>query len=157
MLSDAIAPTCVETSSVRNITLCPCLKTLGNDCVHPRYSSQRASSTEVAEDRIVAPALLNAQGEILARKTEMEADDLRMKLHHEIAHFVVEGSAGGFWNGSIAISLQLDAIGIQPLCPVHFPSAVVSRRLVTEEVCIDWVRGSSADGFQLLACMLRTQ
>ena|SRR5215472_9588260 len=60
----------------------------------------------------------------------MEADHLRMKLHHEIAHFFVEGSASGLWNGSIFINLQLGVIGIQALYPVPFPSTVVSRRLV---------------------------
>src|SRR5262245_37890217 len=87
----------------------------------------------------------------------MEADDLRMKLHHEIAHFFVEGSAGGLWNGSITISLQLGVIGIQALYPLPFPSTVVSRRLVTEEVCIDGARCFSADSFKLVACLFHAQ
>src|SRR5215472_15630687 len=37
----------------------------------------------------------NACHQIPVRKTEMEADNLRMELHDKIAHFVVEGSAVG--------------------------------------------------------------
>src|SRR5580765_2294229 len=87
----------------------------------------------------------------------MEAHDFRMKLRHEIAHFFVERSTGGFWNGSVAISLQFDVIGIQALSPVHFPSLVLARRLMTEEVCINGAGGFSADAFKLLACVFHAQ
>src|SRR5215469_15931508 len=91
------------------------------------------------------------------RETEMEADDLRMKLHNKIAHFVVKGSASGVWNRGIVISLQLAVIGVQASSPVHLPGWVVSRRLVTEEVCIDGTRGLSPDGFKFLACLFHAQ
>src|SRR5215468_9106099 len=40
---------------------------------------------------------------------------------------------------------QLGVVGIQPLYPVPFPSMVLPRRLVAEEVCIDGARRPSAD------------
>src|ERR1700750_2958222 len=78
---------------------------------------------------------------ILVWKSEMKADDFRMMFHHKIAHFVVEGSS--VRNRANVISLQFDVIGIQASPPAHLPGAVVPRRLVTEEVCIDGTRGAS--------------
>src|SRR5215469_12771733 len=87
----------------------------------------------------------------------MEADDLGMKLHHEVAHFVVEGGAGGLWNGSISISLQLGVIGIQALYPVPFSITIVLLRLVAEEVCINGERCFSANCFKLVARLFHAQ
>src|SRR5262249_14360773 len=94
---------------------------------------------------------------ILVRKTEMKAHDLWMKLHHEIAHFFVKGRAGGLWNGTTAIHLQLVVVCIQALFPFPFPSIVLSRRLMAEEVCIDGTRCFSPDGIKLLACLFHIQ
>src|SRR5215470_16180307 len=90
-------------------------------------------------------------------ETEMEADDLRVELQNEIAHFVVEGSAVGAQNSSAVIEPHLDVIGLQTSSPVHFASRVAARLLVTEEIHIDWARCLSADGFQLSVRLFHTQ
>src|SRR5215469_9367202 len=99
----------------------------------------------------------NACQQIPVRKTEMEANDLRLELLEEIAHFVVERSAVGAQNSSIVIELQLNVVGIQTSSPAQFASRLVPRLLVTEEVHIDWARCFSANGFQLHARLFHTQ
>src|SRR4029077_9546268 len=133
------------------------LKTLGDDRVASLILKPTRLTDRSGGGQDLRPGFPNALEEILVWKAEMEAHDFRMKLHHEIAHFFVERSAGGVWNGSIAINLQLDVIGIQAMSPVYFPSVILSRRLVTEEVCVDGARCFSADGFKLLACVFHTQ
>src|SRR5215470_6305264 len=86
----------------------------------------------------------------------METDDLRMKLLNEITHFVVKRSASGGWNRG-AISLQLDVIGVQATSPVRLLSTALTRRLVTEEVCVDGTRSPSSDTLKLLACLFDAQ
>src|SRR5580704_11009018 len=133
------------------------LKTLGDNCVASLILKPTRLIDRSGGGQDLRPSFPNAEEEILVRKTEMEAHDFRMKLRHEIAHFFVERSAGGVWNGNIAINLQLDVIGVQASSPVYFPSVVLLRRLVAEEVCIDGARRFSADGFKLLACVFHAQ
>ena len=87
----------------------------------------------------------------------MEADNLRLELHDEIAHFVVERSAVGAQNSNVVIEPHLDVIGFQTSSPVHFASRVAARLLVTEEVHIDWARCLSADTFKLRAGLFHAQ
>src|ERR1700759_249321 len=87
----------------------------------------------------------------------METDDLRMELHHEVAHFVVEGSSVDVRKRSVAIKTEFYEVAIQALSPADFASAVVLRRLVTEEVCIDGARRPLADGFQLLTRLFHAE
>src|ERR1700760_3520193 len=94
---------------------------------------------------------------MFVRQTEMEADDLRMELHHEIAHFVVEGSPAGAWSGDVVINRQFDEVGIQASSPAHFAGVIVPRQLVTEEVCMDGARCLAADGFKLLTRLFHAQ
>ena len=79
------------------------------------------------------------------RQTEMEADYLRTKLRDEIAHFFIEGSAAGPRKRGAVIGLELDVVGVEAPTPARFPSLVLPRRAVAEEVCIDGARGSLAD------------
>src|ERR1700751_2032767 len=87
----------------------------------------------------------------------MEAHDFRMKLLDEIAHFFVERSARRAWNGSIGRNVQLNVISVQALSPAYFPSMILLRRLVTEEIRIDGTRCSSPDSFKLLACVFHAE
>src|SRR5215469_10849572 len=103
------------------------------------------------------PCPPNACQQVLVRKTELEADNLGMELHDEIAHFFVEGSAVGAQSGSIVIEAQLDVVGIQTSSPGHFASRVVARLRVTEEVHIDWARCLPADDFEFPARLLDAQ
>jgi hypothetical protein len=87
----------------------------------------------------------------------MEADNLRLELHDEIAHFVVERSAVGAQNSNVVIEPHLDVIGFQTSSPFHFASILTARLLMTEEIHIDWARCLSADDFQLSARLFHTQ
>ena len=87
----------------------------------------------------------------------MKADDLGMKLLHEVAHFVVEWSASWSLNRRILIKIQLNIVRIQVLSPVQQPCVVLPRRALTEEIRVDGTRGSSADAFEFFARLFHAQ
>src|SRR5215468_3372506 len=81
------------------------LKTLGDNCVASLILKPTCliHGSGSGQDRCTGTP--DAVEKLLFRETEMKADHLRMKLHHEIAHLFVKGAAGGAGNGTIVISL----------------------------------------------------
>src|SRR5262245_12403120 len=71
-----------------------CLKTLGDNCVAPLILKPTCLVNRGGGGQDLRAGTPDPMEKILVRQTEMEADDLRMKFHNQIAHFVVKGSAG---------------------------------------------------------------
>src|SRR5215472_15630688 len=97
---------------------------------HPWSSSQRASSTEVAEEVIFAPALRTRATKFLSGRPKWKLTTSGWNsmtrshiLSSKEARLEVE-------NRSIIIDPQLDLVGIQTSPPTHFASRVVARVLL---------------------------
>src|SRR6516162_7861023 len=134
-----------------------CLKALCNDCVTSLILKPAGFLNGGCGGNDLRARPSNACQQILVRKAEMEADNLRMELRNEVAHFIVEGSAVGVRSSTIAFEPQFDIVGIQTSSPPYFASWVARGLLVTEEVHIDWTRCPLAYDFEFPACLLEVQ
>ena len=103
----------------------------------PWSSSQRASATVVADERIFAPRRLYAVQQRLFRETEMKPDDFRTVLLDEETGLFVERGPVGRRNGHLRIETELHVVRAQSCPPPLLPFGIECGRPVAEEVDVD--------------------
>ena len=117
----------------------------------PRASSQRASSTVVADESTFRAPRTDACQQILRRQSEVKADDGRFEIGERVRGFRVERRSPRARQDLIRIDAALREIRRERGPPRRLPPNIFRRLGVTEEVYIERLRRLGADRRQLVA------
>ena len=123
----------------------------------PRASSQRASSTVVADDRIFVPQRFTRAICGSERQPEMKADHRRLELLEQVRRLVAVRQPAGSGLNHALIDAEFSVVRRQHLAPRRFARLVRWRLPVNEEVDVVGLRGGRGDRGKLLANLIDRQ